>query len=105
MNKYSYRGKEFTDIVEYAKYVVECDKQDKLKAEKENKLKEQKESRIAEVKAAEKEYIETRNKAYNDYIEIWNRAKRKYDGIVKGYNNDYNVNYTDLQDFLDYFKL
>ena len=35
MNNYNFRGKEFTDVEEYAKYILKCKEEDRVKAEKE----------------------------------------------------------------------
>ena len=79
-NEYTYRGQAFSDVEEYAKYILKCKEEDRVKAEKErqDKLK-------AEELKRENEVI----KAYNEYTKTCNEAKEKYEKIAEQYEKDY----------------
>ena len=79
-NEYTYRGQVFTDVEEYAKYILKCKEDDRVKAEKErqDKLK-------AEELKRENEVIG----AYNEYTKTCNEAKEKYEKIAEQYEKDY----------------
>lgn len=96
MNNYNFRGKEFTDVEEYAKYILKCKEEDRVKAEKErqDKLKAEQKARADEVE-----------KAYAEYVETCKSAKEKFENIRKKYNEDYsyefNPKYIYFNDFFD----
>ena len=81
-NGYSYNGQVFRDIEEYAKYILKCKEDDRIKAEKErqDKLKADKARRTEEL-----------DKAYVEYFQTCTEAKEKYLTIAKQYNKDYGV--------------
>ena len=94
-NEYTYRGQVFTDVVEYAKYILKCVDEDRVKAEKErqDKLKAEKTKRTEEL---EKEKIICENicnEAYKNYISIRDNAREKYKKIYHEYFKDYNANH------------
>ena len=95
-NGYSYNGQVFRDIEEYAKYILKCKEDDRIKAEKEkqDKLKADKARRTEEL-----------DKAYVEYFETCKSAKEKFENIRKKYNEDYsyefNPKYIYFNDFFD----
>lgn len=102
MSDFNYRGKEFNDPVEYAKYILKCAEEDKAKAEKErqDKLKAEKAKRIEELDKARVEYFETCTEAKEKYLKIVEQYNKDY-GVTayNSYNNVYPLNY--FQDFID----
>ena len=81
-NGYSYNGQVFRDIEEYAKYILKCKEDDRIKAEKEkqDKLKADKARRTEEL-----------DKAYVEYFETCTEAKEKYLKTMEQYCKDYNI--------------
>lgn len=95
-NEYSFRGKSFSDVEEYAKYILKCKEDDRVKAEKErqDKLRDEKEKR--------KEELVT---AYNEYVSTCKNAKEKYENIVKQFIKEYGQNaysrYINIEDMIN----
>ncbi len=83
MNNYNFRGKEFTDVEEYAKYILKCKEDDRVKAEKERQDK----LKVEQVKRQEE-----LNKAYDEYVNTCKNAKQKYENIVKQFIKEYGQN-------------
>ena len=81
-NGYSYNGQVFRDIEEYAKYILKCKEDDRIKAEKERqeKLRDNKARRTEEL-----------DKAYVEYFETCTEAKEKYLKTMEQYCKDYNI--------------
>ena len=91
-NEYTYRGQAFSDVEEYAKYILKCKEEDRVKAEKErqDKLKVDKARRTEEV-----------DRAYVEYFETCTEAKEKYLKIVEQYNKDYGYEIKEKYPYLD----
>ena len=91
-NGYSYRGQVFRDIEDYAKYILKCKEDDRIKAEKErqDKLKAEKSKRIEEL-----------DKAYVEYFETCTEAKEKYLKTMEQYNKDYGYELKEKYPYLD----
>ena len=81
-NGYSYNGQVFRDIEEYAKYILKCKEDDRIKAEKERqeKLRDEKAKRTEEL-----------DKAYVEYFETCTEAREKYLKTIEQYCKDYNM--------------
>ena len=81
-NGYSYRGQVFRDIEDYARYILKCKDNDRVKAEKERqeKLRDEKAKRTEEL-----------DKAYVEYFETCTEAKEKYLKTMEQYCKDYNI--------------
>ena len=81
-NGYSYNGQVFRDIEEYAKYILKCKEDDRIKAEKERqeKLRDEKAKRTEEL-----------DKAYVEYFETCTEAREKYLKTIEQYCKDYNI--------------
>ena len=90
-NTLSFRGKSFSDVEEYAKYILKCKEGDRVKAEQEqqNKLKAEKEKRIEELIQAKKELKNTAESAYEVCESTINLAKEKYNEIENNFYKDY----------------
>ena len=96
-NEYTYRGQVFTDVEEYAKYILKCKEGDRVKTEQErqDKLKAEKAKRSEEL-----------DKAYVEYFETCTEAKKKYLKIKEQYNKDYvtpKCGYISLEDYIGRF--
>lgn len=93
MSEFNYRGKEFTNPVDMADYILKCDKEDKAKAEqnKQEKLKVEKEERVAELIKAKQEYTNSINNAYDIYQSTINLAKEKYMEVERKFCKDYSI--------------
>ena len=91
-NEYTYRGQVFTDVEEYAKYILKCKEGDRVKVEQErqDKLKVDKARRTEEV-----------DRAYVEYFETCTEAKEKYLKIVEQYNKDYGYEIKEKYPYLD----
>ena len=90
-NEYTYRGQVFTDVEEYAKYILKCKEGDRIKTEQErqDKLKAEKTKRSEELEKAYVEYFETCTEAKMKYDDICKSAEEKYNNLVENFNKDY----------------
>ena len=107
MNNYNFRGKEFTDVEEYAKYILKCKEDDRVKAEKErqDKLKAEKEKRKEELVTAYNEYVSTCKNAKEKYLKISEQFDKDYGSFcVKPYMA-FNEMFANLDSFDRVFKL
>ncbi len=107
MNNYNFRGKEFTDVEEYAKYILKCKEDDRVKAEKErqDKLRDEKEKRKEELVTAYNEYVSTCKNAKEKYLKISEQFDKDYGNFcVKPYMA-FNEMFANLDSFDRVFKL
>ena len=95
-NEYTYRGQAFSDVEEYAKYILKCKEEDRVKAEKERQDK----LKVEQVKRQEE-----LNKAYDEYVNTCKNAKQKYENIVKQFIKEYGQNaysrYINIEDMIN----
>lgn len=95
-NGYSYRGQVFRDIEDYAKYIIKCKEDDRVKAEQEKQDK---------LKAERKKRQEELVTAYNEYVSTCKNAKEKYENIAKQFIKEYGQNsysrYINIEDLIN----